>query len=81
MREQNNMADKKPVTFEVTKEIEILSSTANGWSKQVNMVSWNGGEAKLDIRSWNEDRSKMGKGITLNEEEVELLKGCLTEND
>ena len=31
-------------------------------------------DAKYDLRDWNEDHTKMGKGITLNEEEFLKLK-------
>jgi hypothetical protein len=67
------------VTFEVVEEIGVLSEGRNGWSKQVNLVSWNGGKPKLDIRDWNEDRSKMGKGVTLGYEETQLLLNMLGE--
>ena len=39
----------------------------------MNLVSWNGKEPKLDIRPWNEDRSRMGKGISLSMEEATQL--------
>ncbi|ASU00111.1 hypothetical protein PBI_PBS1_289 [Bacillus phage PBS1] len=63
----------KEVTFEIVKELGVLSEGKNGWTKQVNIVKWNNGKPKLDIRDWNEDRSKMGKGITLNYDDVQLL--------
>ena len=44
------------------------------WAKEVNIVSWNGGQPKIDIRDWSPDHSKMGKGIALSAEEVEKLK-------
>ena len=46
---------------------------AKGWKKEVNLVSWNDAEPKFDIRSWSEDHSRMGKGITLSDEEVSVL--------
>lgn len=73
------MARNSEVTFEVVEEVAVLSEGKNGWSKQVNLVSWNGGKPKLDIRDWNEDRSKMGKGLTLSYEETQLLKNVLEE--
>ena len=41
------------------------------------MVSWNEREPKYDLREWNPDHTRMGKGITLTEEEVETLKKLL----
>jgi len=63
--------------FEITQEIGVLSSSPSGWSREVNRVSWNGAPAKLDIRDWSPDHSKMGKGISLNAEEVSKLKEIL----
>ena len=57
--------------FEIIKSIGVLSESSNGWKKEVNIVSWNGGDPKYDIRSWNQDRTKMGKGVTLSSAEIE----------
>lgn len=63
--------------FEITKNIGMLSESARGWTKELNMVSWNEREPKYDLREWNPDHTRMGKGITLTEEEVETLKKLL----
>ena len=68
------MADIK---FEITKHIGVLSEGSKGWAKELNLVSWNERGPKYDIREWSPDHEKMGKGITLSEEEVEVLKGLL----
>lgn len=65
--------------FEITKHIKTLSTNAKGWSKELNMVSWNEREAKYDIREWDESHEKMGKGVTFTEEEIENLKEALRE--
>lgn len=72
------MAD---VTYDVRYPIQVLSTKESGWKKEINVVSWNKRPAKLDIREWNADRSKMKKGITLNREEALLLKKTLEEMD
>ena len=70
------MADIK---YEIKKEISVISEGKKGWKKELNLISWNDKEAKYDIRDWNEDHSKIGKGITLTKDEavklIELLKG------
>jgi hypothetical protein len=53
------------ITYEIKKEIGILSEATTGWTRQVNMISWNGRDAKLDIRDWAPEREKAGKGMTL----------------
>ena len=61
-------------SYEVTEEIGVIGNpTPSGWATQLNLVSWNGKEPKLDIRSWNEDRSRMGKGISLSMEDATEL--------
>lgn len=74
------MADKE-FKFEIVKEIGTLSTSRSGWNREVNLVSWNEGKAKLDIRDWAPDHSKMGKGISLTSEEVSILREILAEID
>lgn len=70
------MADIK---YDIVKEIGVLSENARGWRKEVNLVSWNGGAPKYDIRDWAPEHEKMGKGTTLSEDEVVKLKEILEE--
>lgn len=68
------MADIK---YEIIKRIGNLSESSRGWTKELNIISWNGGVPKLDIRDWAPEHEKMGKGITLTEEEAEKLADFL----
>ena len=68
------MADIK---YEIIKHVGILSGSSRGWTKELNIISWNGGVPKLDIRDWAPEHEKMGKGITLTEEEAEKLARLL----
>lgn len=63
--------------YEITKHIGVLSENARGWTKELNMVSWNDRDPKYDLREWNPDHTRMGKGITLTEEDVENLRKLL----
>ncbi len=65
------MADLK---YEIKETIGVLSENAKGWTKELNLISWNDREPKYDIREWNPDHSRMGKGVTLSNEEFENLK-------
>ena len=65
--------------YEITESIAVLYKSANGWERQMNLVSWNGREPKYDIRDWAPDGSKMGKGISLTHDELSILKGILDE--
>lgn len=64
------MADIK---FEIKEELGVLSESAKGWTKELNLISWNGAEAKYDLHDWSPNHEKMGKGITLTADEVQEL--------
>jgi hypothetical protein len=65
------------IKFEIIKKIGALSKSESGWEKQLNLISWNDREPKYDIREWAPDGEKMGKGVTLSKEELEVLKELL----
>ncbi len=67
------MADLK---YEIIERIAILSEKGK-WTKELNRVSWNGREAKYDLRDWNHDEEKLGKGTTLSDEEIQNLRQVL----
>lgn len=64
-------------SFEITQHFGVLSQSKGGWTLELNQVSWGGREPKYDIRSWSPDHQKMGKGITLNQDELNTLKQML----
>ena len=68
------MADIK---FEIKETIGVLSESTKGWSKELNLVSWNDAAPKYDIREWSTDHAKMGKGVTLTKEELVKLRDLL----
>ena len=68
------MADIK---YEIVKKIGVLSKSASGWAKELNLISWNDREPKYDLRDWSADGEKMGKGVTLSKEELLVLKELL----
>jgi len=72
------MADIK---FEITKTLGVLSEGSKGWQKEINLVRWNDRKPKIDIRDWGTEHEKMGKGITLNNEELKKLKVLLDSID
>ncbi|MGO2082287.1 YdbC family protein [Vagococcus sp.] len=71
------MADK--FSFEIIETIGILSENAKGWRKELNLVSWNERPPKFDLRDWDSQHEKMGKGITLTNEEFNELKKLFKE--
>jgi hypothetical protein len=65
------------IKYEIIKKIGVLSKSASGWAKELNLISWNDRDAKYDIREWSADGVKMGKGVTLSKEELLALKELL----
>lgn len=68
------------IKYEITEKIAVLSERGV-WTKELNKVSWNERPAKFDLRDWNHEEGRMGKGITLTDDEakelLEALKGAL----
>lgn len=72
------MADIK---FEIKETIGIISESSKGWKKELNLISWNGKEAKYDLREWSPEHEKIGKGVTLSIDELKALKDLLVNKE
>ncbi|MBP5311620.1 MAG: hypothetical protein J6112_02165 [Clostridia bacterium] len=72
------MADVK---FEIVRHIAVISDKGSGWTREINLVKWNDGGTKVDIRDWNGSRESMRKGITLNRQEFLVLVKSLKKID
>lgn len=66
------------INYEIKKHIGIISEIKNGWTKELNLVSWNDNDPKYDIRDWDPKHEKMSRGITLTEEEAYELSIMLS---
>ena len=69
--------NSRVIQYEIVEHIGVLSESSKGWKKELNKISWNGGAPKYDIRDWAPEHEKMGKGVTLSEEELANLKKLL----
>lgn len=67
------------IKFDIVKKLGVISDGDRGWKKELNLVSWNDGEPKYDIRVWNEDHNRMGKGTTFTTAELSNLKKLLSQ--
>ena len=65
--------------FEIVQNIAVLSTERSGWTKEVNLVSYNDAPPKFDIRSWDPNHEKMGKGVTLSHEEMKTLLDAMAD--
>lgn len=66
------------INYEVVENIGTLATYKSGWRKELNLISWNEGKPKLDIRDWDPDHEHMSRGITLHESEAEILCDLLS---
>jgi hypothetical protein len=65
------------IKFEIKKHIGVLSQSGKGWTKELNLISWNDKEPKYDLREWDSAHEKMGKGVTLTVDELKKLREVL----
>ena len=72
-------------TYEIVKHIGVLKEGKSGWRKELNLVKWNGAKNPAwDIRSWQRDEEgniiKVGKGISLSDDEARILSKLIQDN-
>ena len=76
------MADKNDITFEIMEHIgtiDVIDGREEKWTKEVNVVAWNGGKPKIDVRDWNEAHDRMSRGITLTEDQAMKMTKALAD--
>lgn len=66
------------ITYEIVKNVGVISINERGWTKELNVVSFNEHEPKYDIREWSPDKKKMSKGIRLSQSELDKLQEILS---
>ncbi len=54
------------IKYEIIEKLGILSESTKGWTKELNLISWNGSTPKYDIRDWSPDHEKNGKRHYIN---------------
>ena len=64
-------------SYEILKTLGTLSESGRGWTRELNLISWNGRSPKYDLRDWAPEHEKMGKGISLSKEELVSLRELL----
>lgn len=69
------------IKYEIQKNIGQISENPKGWTKELNLISWNGRTPKYDLRDWAPKHEKMGKGVTLSVDELKKLKEILNHMD
>ena len=72
-----NNTGRDQITFEIKEHIGVIETSDNGWSLEANIVQWNGGADKLDIRFWSPDHQRMQRGSTFTKEQAAKLTHIL----
>ena len=72
-----NEKERNDIVFEIKRHIGVISSYPTGWKKELNLVAWNDGNPKYDIRDWDPEHMHMSRGITLHKDEAKTLRSML----
>ena len=78
MANNYNGRSNNEIEYQILEQLGVIETQKNGWNKELNIVAWNGGAPKFDIREWDPEHERMSKGITLTERETERLGAILS---
>lgn len=65
------------ITFDIKEKVGKISESPKGWTRELNLVSWNSNNPKYDIRDWDPEHAKMSKGLTFTTDEIIALRDML----
>ena len=69
------------ITYEIRRHLGVVDTSENGWRQEVNIVAWNGGKEKVDIRTWSPDHERMTRGLTMTSDQAtkiaDIIKSSL----
>ncbi len=71
--QKKDKKEKDEFSYEIVEYIGVIRALSNGFSKELNIVSWNGRRPKFDIRDWNSDHSRMTRGVTLTKDDMDKI--------
>ena len=72
-----NREPRKAIQCTLKHHLGTLRESEKGWSREVNVVSWEGAASRLDIRDWSKNKDRSSKGVTFTRAEVERLRDML----
>ena len=75
----NGRDGKDDFSFEILEHIGVISEKSNGWTRELNIVSFGDKPGKYDIRDWDSHHERMSRGLTLQKEEVKTLLDLLNQ--
>lgn len=62
--------------YKLIKKVGVISRNQAGWTKEVNIVSYNDKKSVIDIRIWSPN-NKMSRGITIDKKDLKTLINLL----
>ena len=71
------MGEDIRMKYEIVERIAVLGDATRDAKKELNLVSWNGRDAKLDLRTWAMNHGRAYKGVTLTDQEARDLYEAL----
>lgn len=71
--------EQDQVVYELVQSLGVVAEYPTGWTKEINLISWNNKEPKIDLRDWDSKHEHMSRGITLKIEEVQKSVDILTD--
>ena len=66
-------------SYNIIQNIATISQRGT-WSLELSLISWGGRPVTGDLRKWNEDHSRLSKGLSLTRDEVKALGKFLVDN-
>ena len=63
--------------FVIYRHIGDISQPNNGWTKELNYISWDDREPVYDIRTWSDDHTRYGRGVTVTAGEMKALQALI----
>ena len=78
------MKDTKEFSWNVVTALGNFSETRNNYTKEVNLISWNGRQPVYDIRGFRIDNDGIKhplKGISMSKEDLIALRDLLNKVD
>lgn len=67
-------------SYDIKQNVAVLSTKGN-WALELNLISWGNRTPTLDLRRWNEDHTKMSKGLSLTKDELEAIAKFVNEGN
>lgn len=73
------MREAKPQVFEIVEHHgTVYTNERTGWALELNTTSWDGKEARPELRLWNADHTTGGKGFVFLDADLDRLVEALT---